>query len=210
MIISLAHNKGGVGKTTTALNLIPVLKPDVIIDQDAHSGLEVLNQLREQPFNVITCDNKKELINILKTSEQGKMILIDCGGFDSDLNRIAIAASDLIIVPANDDVTELIGLKSFDKVLADLSKNFKKELTGHVLYTRAHPSRKNFDYIDEYLSKSNYLKRLNSIISHRKTFEIAKRDGLGVVEHKKTKYGDSAKEIKVLAKEISEFLKDLY
>ncbi len=32
--------------------------------------------------------------------DKNHLVLIDCGGFDSDINRKAIAASDLVIMPA--------------------------------------------------------------------------------------------------------------
>lgn len=208
MIIVLAHNKGGVGKTTTALNLTEILKPDIVIDQDAHSNLVTLNGFREPSaqFNVLSGLSKSELIEQLKQSEQGKLILVDCGGFDSELNRIAVALSDLVIVPANDDITEVIGLKSFDKTLKEISAEMGVNINGRVLFTRVHPRRKKFDDVESFLNKSEHLSRLITTLAARKDYPLAAIDGMGVFAHPKTKYSDAAREIKALAIEVSGLL----
>ncbi|PSW53051.1 ParA family protein [Photobacterium leiognathi] len=207
MIISVAHQKGGVGKTTLTLSLQAVLNPDIIIDQDLHQSLIILNQLRDEPLPVHRCESRDQLIKLLKQSDQGKTILIDCGGFDSDINRLAVAASDLVIVPANDDVTELIGLRHFNQVLTELSAEMGQHITAHVLFNRVHPNRKKFDDVDAFLSHSDHMRRLNSIIPTRKDFKTATAMGLGVSECKQTKYSDACREIKQLGDEIAQLLK---
>ena len=46
MIVAVAHNKGGVGKTTTVVQLAGELKPEIIIDLDAHQGIAIINGRR--------------------------------------------------------------------------------------------------------------------------------------------------------------------
>lgn len=206
MIVVLAHDKGGVGKTTTALNLAEILKPDIIIDQDTHNNLVILNQLRkeEEQLNVLSNLSKGELINTLSKSAQGQLILVDCGGFDSELNRIAIAASDLTIVPANDDINEVIGLKRFNKTLAQISADMGEKIIGHVMFNRVHHSRKNFHDVESFIASKDgeHLKRLDTVVPTSKWHGVAALDGYGVTNHKKTKYSDAARRIKALATEI--------
>ena len=203
MIIAIAHNKGGVGKTTLSLNIAAILKPDVIVDQDTHQSLVILNQLRDgEPLPVITSDSRNHLIEMLKQSDEGKTVLIDCGGFDSDVNRLAVAAADLVIVPANDDTTELIGLRHFNQVLEELSKEMDSHITGHVLFNRVHPNRRKFEDVEDFLSNADHMTRLDTIIPRRKQYPSALAYGLGVTEHKATKYSDAAREMNRLIDEI--------
>ena len=158
MIIVLAHNKGGVGKTTTALNLTEILKPDIVIDQDAHSNLVTLNSFREPSAQF------------------------------------------------NDDITEVIGLKSFDKTLSEISAEMGTPINGRVLFTRVHPRRKKFDDVESFLNNSKHLSRLNTTLAARKDYPLAAIDGMGVFTHPKTKYSDAARDIKALAIEINTLL----
>ncbi len=51
-----------------------------------------------------------------------ELILIDSGGFDSDLNRIAIIGADLVITPVSNNLIEIYGLEAFKKILQELKE----------------------------------------------------------------------------------------
>jgi len=208
-IIVIAHEKGGCGKTTTSLNLVEVLKPDLIIDRDAHNNLSFINNIRsdDDQLNIVTPEHKADLIAALRQSEQGKLVFVDCGGFDSDLNRIAIASADLVITPANDDLPELIGLKHFNNTLAEISEEMNTHINTHVLWSRVHHSRTNFSDADSFLSNAQHLKRLTSTMPMRKIYpDTMKKHGLGVVAHTSSKYGAAARDMKALKTEITHLI----
>lgn len=207
MILAVAHNKGGVGKTTTTVQLAGELKPDLIIDQDAHQGIAIINARRpaEQRWIVLAGLNKSELIKELNGSDN-KLILIDCGGFDSELTRIAIAAADLIICPSNDDITEQIGLVRFNKVLSEISKAADTTIIANVLMTRTNPSRKNFGAISDAIKSQPHLRMMSSKLSRRADFSIQMEYGLGVTERAATRSSEAGKEVVVMANEVREKL----
>lgn len=202
MIIAIAHHKGGVGKTTLSLNLAGELKPDIVIDLDMHDTLTTLNQFREfkLPLSTLTPNNIVDVLN------QDKLILIDCGGYDGELIQKVIAVADVVIVPVNDEINELIGLAKFDHLLQRLSEQTKSKIDAYILPYRIHPSTKHLTTIDNFVSKSASFKKLNSVIRTRKTFANCASHGLGVTEHKGAKYTDAAKEVRFLASEIGELI----
>ncbi|ANP79325.1 hypothetical protein A134_23205 [Vibrio crassostreae 9CS106] len=205
-IIAIAHQKGGVGKTATAFNIAEQLKPDVIIDQDKHHSFTIINSFRPESerMNVITCANDTSLINALKFKEQGKTVLVDCGGFDSDLIRITIASADLVVTPENGDITEVIGLRSFDKVLKSLSERMGKQVKAHVLFCRIHPSKTNFTEELALVSNSDNFVPMNSVIRDRRDVRKALKKGYGVCGDPRFKGSKSAREFKALVDEINQ------
>ena len=136
MIVAVAHNKGGVGKTTTVVQLAGELKPEIIIDLDAHQGIAIINGRRpvEQRWDVRAGLDKAALIKLLKAAGD-HLVLIDCGGFDSELVRIAIAAADLIIAPSNDEITEQIGLVRFNQgYCAQFTDKFHENYFSYIIH----------------------------------------------------------------------------
>lgn len=212
-VLAVAHSKGGAGKTTSAFNLICELKPAITIDLDIHRGLSIINSLRpeDKKLNIVACESRAELIALIqKHDEAGDLVVVDCGGFDSDLTRAAIAVSDLVISPANDSITERIGLSRFDQTLASLSKEVGFHVQAHLLICKVHPGRKHFPALDELLGQASHLSRLQSVISYR-TGRGGHIDGLevgaGVTESVATRHGAAGKEILALVAEIKELLK---
>ena len=203
MIVAVAHNKSGVGKTTTVVQLAGELKPEIIIDLDAHQWIAIINGRRpvEQRWDVRAGLEKAALIKLLKAADE-HLVLIDCGGFDSELVRIAIAAADLIIAPSNDDITEQIGLVRFNRVLAEISQAAGEPIQAHVLMTRTNPSRKNFAAISDELAGLPHLTMMTSKLSRRADWANQMESGLGVTERAATRSSAAGIEAKALAEEV--------
>ncbi len=210
MIITLAHDKGGTGKSLTCFNLMATFKPDITVDLDTRNDISVLNNLRPENkrFNVVNCNSKKELISALKQSDEGKTILVDCGGFDSELTSLAISVADIVVTPCNGSITEKNGLRSFSKILSRQSKHHNKNIKGFVLLNRTEPNKRNFDAINDFINSAPNLTRLNTIIPRRNIIADSAERGLSVfeVKSKSDTLKKAQSEFKTLTKELKEIL----
>ena len=137
-----------------------------------------------------------------------KRILIDCGGFDSQATRTAIASADIVVTPCNGDATELIGLLSFNKVLTEIGQDTNQILKGHVLINRVQPQARNFQALMDFIGNAKNLTLLDTITPRRQPVADASADGLAIAEIKSSKAGviKARNEFKALAKELEELL----
>lgn len=213
-VVAAAHNKGGTGKTTSSVHIIGEMIPNVVIDIDIHKGISVLNKLRPDgtKWPVKTFTVAKELMKyIQERDEAGELVYVDCGGFDSDLTRSVVAVADLIIVPANDSPTELIGLASFDHTLAEISKKVGFDIEAHVLLCKTPPNKKNFPEMESQIEESRHLKLLNNRLPYRTGrygFQESLRNGQGITEIKNGKSSKAGRELRELVKELKALLSD--
>lgn len=160
-IVCIANSKGGTGKTSVSLNLIHHLKPKLIIDADIHKGISNLLSLGDNSIEIRKATNKQQIIDWTKTDN---LVIIDCGGFDSDITRYAISQADYIITPTSDDPTDQFALIEFNKVMKAVSQMVNENLTANILLNRVHHSRQEFKDLDNLLSGLEHLERLPFII----------------------------------------------
>lgn len=210
-IITIAHQKGGVGKSTIALNLAVELNKKYnlkVIDLDYQKSITIFNETRKEkklkPLNIIHIENQKELIDVLKNNNE--MILIDSGGFDSDLNRIAIIGADLVITPVSNNLIEIYGLEAFKKILQEL-KEIETEIKSHILLNNIDPkATKALKELKKYIQKNKeYFSLFDTVLRRRSDFAKSFEKGKNVIEmDKKSK---ASKELKNLVKEIKSILK---
>jgi chromosome partitioning protein len=212
MVIAISHQKGGVGKSTLAYNLSVELSKKYttnVVDLDVQQTITACNVIRgkfgQKKLNVLSFEDKKEFIDFLNNDSDENITIIDTGGFDSGLNRVAMYAADLIITPVSTEFLEVIGLEKYKKIIKEVSKKVGKEIKTHVILNKIHHSQQNFKDIQDFINKSpNQFSLMNSIIRRRSDFSISLSHGFSVCEFDEN--SDSSKEMKDLITEIAEIL----
>ncbi|MDX9744367.1 MAG: ParA family protein [Arcobacteraceae bacterium] len=209
MIITIAHSKGGVGKSLLAWHL-SIAMGVPIVDLDFQKTLVYVNKLREmhgrEAINIIHPENTEAFIGLYDSWTQDKDIIIDVGGFDSDLNRTAIYVSDIVITPAVDRVTEMAGLYKFHSVLEDISQSVGAKIKTYVLLNDVSPVSREFSVIKDMITHLGHFDLLESIVAHRADFYRSMEEGRGVTEGIETK---ASNEILALVAEIKRIGKEL-
>lgn len=214
MIVLYSHQKGGVGKSTLAINHA-YFKGCSIIDLDSQNSSMLFNQLRKmndmksiECFTADTVDEFKELVKDYKSNKEN-MIIIDSGGYDSEINRLALISADIIITPVGASQIELFGLQKFRGIINEASEATGTSVKTHVLINNVDSrSKKKINELQEYIaSNKNYFNLLDSIIHSRVDFKNAYGDGLTVEELDKD--SKASQEIESLVNEIDKIIKDI-
>jgi len=212
MIIAISHQKGGVGKSTIAYNIAVELNKKYLVDVadlDVQQTITACNIIRskfkQKKLNILNFNNKTDFIDYLNNVDDNKIVVIDTGGFDSGMNRVAIYAADLIITPVSTEFLEIIGLEKYKKIIKEISKKINKRIKTHIILNKIHHAQQNFDDIKDFIKKSpEQFEILNSILRKRADYNVSLSHGFSVTEFNKK--SDSAKEIKSLVNEISKLL----
>ncbi|MDD3597438.1 ParA family protein [Sulfuricurvum sp.] len=207
-IITIAHQKGGVGKSTIAANLaveLSKLHPTKILDMDVQRSLSAFATSRgdrSPKLNMLPVVAKPEtLMKMMNEHEEG-ILLIDTGGFDVDIQRIAMYGADLIITPVGDSPAELHGLSVFEETIQKLRES-RPDLKASIVLNRVHMfAGKSLDDLMKgiIVSTNNSFEPMGAVLRDRKAFKESFYKGESVVEMDKN--SEAAKEIKMLIDDI--------
>jgi chromosome partitioning protein len=210
-IISFAHQKGGVGKSTLCFNCAAYLQKKYkvrIADLDVQETATNLNLLREfnklKPMDVETATNNQELISLFEKADSDKIdyLLVDCGGFDADINRVAISLSDIIITPVSTRPIEIFGLGKFIKILDEIEEDSKKTITATVVINNIHPKLKDIQIIKDLCNEQpNKITLATSLVRARAAFIASTATGASVFD-RDYDAKSAQKEIEAVCKEV--------
>ena len=214
MILAISHQKGGVGKSTIAYNLSVALqkKYDVIVlDLDVQQSITQINKLRLEnkklkPLDVRYIKSEEELKNYVKNENEETITIIDTGGFDSSLNRIAIYLSDVVITPVADTFTELAGLMKYKEILHELAAISGEEMKVNLLLNNINPNSKKFEEIENFCSKHSSFNLLKSKLRRFVDYDKAAWEGKNAIEYNKD--SKASKDLKYLTNEIIQLLEE--
>lgn len=179
LVLTIAHTKGGVGKSTIAWNLANSFNGDRklhLVDQDFNQILYYLNLMAGKPFEVHQPINADELLAFLDSVPDDDIVLIDVGGFDSHINRMAIKYSTKVLIPLTpDSTTEFLGYRTFSSILSDIDTD--AEL--NIVLNNVHPFTRNFEKIRAAISGTN-IRLLDTVIRSRKVYKTTLGEGQSV------------------------------
>lgn len=206
-IITVAHQKGGVGKSTIASNLAVELSKIMsveVVDLDMQKSISYFNSVRStDQLSIKYASSFDELKQIVNNNKH--CLIIDVGGFDSDLNRAAILAADFLLTPVSDSTIELVGLLSFKNIMQEVRK-IRPELTASVLLNRVHVKTNTaLNEINNFINENSEFSLMSNILRDRVEFKKAFELGKSVNEYSKN--GKAANEINSLINEIKKVIK---
>jgi chromosome partitioning protein len=214
-LIVIASEKGGCGKTKLALNTsIELAKRGnkvTLVDLDNKKEYDWFLSIRKKAnpkydqniFDLITSiagqDAKKKFIdfykNIYLKAGKDHIFIVDTPGRDSDVNRMAITASSLIIAPLNTDTAEVLRFGEYLETLEQLQEEISltgenKKIDLHCVLTRVNPTKteKTTKEAKEEALRYPDLKLLqpsffNTTIRNYTSYNDAYKQGLGVTEY---------------------------
>ena len=202
MVITVAHQKGGVGKSTIASNLTVEMQVPVI-DLDSQHSCYLFSMLRKEQgkaLQVFTPETVGEIKQILKDVDNGSVV-IDSGGYDNDLNRFALLISDVVITPVSPSQIEVFGLLKFEEIIKE-AKKYNPSLTAHVVINNA-DSRSSGENrkLQQFVEEDDNFELLKTKVYRRADYRRAYSEGLSVCEYNPE--GKACREIKALISEIS-------
>jgi len=214
MTIAISHQKGGVGKSTIAWNLATALqgkfKNVELVDLDIQKTLTYTNEIRAnhtdlKPLNIKNFTSPEDFKKYINGDSDERLSIIDIGGFDSSMNRLAIITADLVITPVSDKSFELLGIKSFERVLKELSDLIDEKIVVKVLLNNLNPKKSKLEDLKAFIEKSEHFSLLNTILRTRADYDKSAGMGKNVIEYDKD--SKASKEIKSLVKEVIKILK---
>jgi len=218
MIINFSHFKGGVGKTSLTINTAIALQKEgyevVILDLDGLESSVLFNKIRvKNGYDSLNCIvlksvGIKEIVAEIKeifkefSGDNNKILMVDSGGYDGDVNRYTMLNAEILITPVSPSQVEVFGLQKYMAVLKQISKKSGQVFKTNVVVNNADiRSQGSITELKEFIAENNdYMDLYQTIIYSRAIFKQAYGEGLGVVESDTN--SKAALEIMQLVKEI--------
>ncbi len=179
-IMTIGHSKGGVGKSTISWNLANAIyrttdEKVTIIDLDFQQTLNFIASVNKK-IKVLQPQSGSELIELLE--DLHGYIIIDLGGFDSDINRIALKYANKLVVPISISATDVIGFQTFQAILQEI--NIKTPV--NILINNIHPNTKDLSMIKDALSGHFEFNFLDTVVYSRSIYKTSMAVGKSVLD----------------------------
>ena len=204
VVITVAQQKGGTGKTTLAANIAAALAPSrkvALLDIDPQKSLGRWHSLRRErraqaaalAFSDISGWRLPAELDRLKREHD--VVLIDSPPqLDTDA-RVAVRAADLVLVPIQPSMPDVWAAEGTLKLAAD------ERRPAHLMFNRTPPTSKLRETIAADLADRR-LPVLRSAIGNRAGFAHAFAAGLGITEA--APRSTAAAELRALLTELQE------
>ena len=194
MILAVGNVKGGVGKTTIAINLAIIWalqgRDVLLVDGDGQATAMAFTELRtnargEPGYTAVALYGAAIRTQVRQLASKYDHIIIDVGGRDSVSLRAALTVAHLVLIPVQPRSFDLWGVDQTTELITE-ARELNESLRAVAVLNAADPQGHDNEDAATLLRDNDALELAPAIIIRRKAFPNAAAGGLSVIE-----YGDS-------------------
>jgi chromosome partitioning protein len=193
MIVVLAHTKGGVGKSTLAVNMVVVRSRhgrDVLLVDADEQGTSMdfttlrSEQLGQPGYTAVSLSGASVRTQVLQLRSKYEDIIIDAGGRDTAGLRAALTISDVALVPFQPRSFDLWTLEKMVELMTEAQEYRQTPLRAAAILNFLDPTGRDNIVAAEVLTGNQMIGYLHTPIGRRKAFPNAAAEGRAVCELK--------------------------
>lgn len=216
MIISILNEKGGVGKTTIAINLAYFLSTlnqgkVLLVDADKQASISDWSRQSEGKYiNIMRMDHPSIEHELPKQKENYSFIIVDGPGSLSEITKAINRCTDVIIIPVTPGPLEYFALEALIQLIKDRQQvNMEKKppIDGPkaaFLINRARPNLRIFKRLRSGLMEYD-IPTFSSNIIDRITYAETIEEGRTIYQGKDKK---AKEEFRSFVSELEEFVNE--
>jgi chromosome partitioning protein len=190
MIVTIGNTKGGVGKTTLAVNLTIMQagkgRDVLLVDGDEQGSASLFSQLRAElmgksGYTAVGLYGAAVRTQVRQLAPKYDDVVIDVGGRDTGSLRAALTVSDIVLVPVQPRTFDIWALDAMAALVAE-AREINPNLGAFVFLNAADAQGRDNAEAREAMAELSGIRALDVMIVRRKAFPNAAAQGRGIVE----------------------------
>lgn len=188
MIVTIGNTKGGVGKTTVAVNLAILQagkgRDVLLVDGDEQGSASLFSQLRAEllgksGYTAVGLYGAAVRTQVRQLAPKYDDVVIDVGGRDTGSLRAALTVSDIVLVPVQPRTFDIWALDAMAVLIAE-AREINPSLCAFAFLNAADAQGRDNTEAREAMAELSGIRALDVMIVRRKAFPNAAAQGRGL------------------------------